>query len=60
MTPARQRSLEEAAPTIKQLLESENQQRALDVFVKSYKAKWKARTECRPGYVVRECRTGGG
>jgi foldase protein PrsA len=60
ITPARQRSLEEAKPTIRRLLESENQQRAIDAFVKSFKAKWKARTECRPGYVVRECRTGGG
>jgi foldase protein PrsA len=55
ITPARQRSLEEAAPTIRQFLESENQQRAMDAFVKAFKAKWRARTTCRRGYVVAEC-----
>jgi foldase protein PrsA len=55
ITPARQRSLEEAAPTIRALLEDENRQRAMDAYVKLFKAKWQARTECRRGYVVAEC-----
>jgi foldase protein PrsA len=55
ITPARQRSLEEVAPTIRQLLESRNQEQAMDAYVKGFNAKWKARTECRRGYVVAEC-----
>jgi hypothetical protein len=31
-------------------------QQAVGTFVKHYRAKWIARTNCRPGYVVRKCR----
>ncbi len=51
----RSSTLKEATPTITSLLESRNQQRALDAFVESYRAKWKARTGCLQGYVAQDC-----
>ena len=44
---ASQQSLEEAKTTIKQVLASQNQQKALDDFVKDFRKKWKDKTECR-------------
>lgn len=55
ITPPVQQTLKQATPTIKSLVASENQQRALDAFVESYRAKWKARTGCLTGYVVQDC-----
>jgi hypothetical protein len=31
-------------------------ERALAAFLRQYPKKWRARTTCRPGYVVSECR----
>ena len=42
--------------TIKQQLISTGQQTALSKFVKEFKKKWKAKTECRSGYVVADCK----
>jgi foldase protein PrsA len=53
---ASQQSLEKAKPTIKQLLASQNQQKALDKFVKDFQKKWKDKTECRDGFVTQECK----
>jgi foldase protein PrsA len=50
ITPASQQSLAEAKPTIKQTLASQNQQKALDKFVKSFRKRWKEKTDCRDGY----------
>ena len=44
---ASQQSLEQATPTIKQLLPSQNQQKALDTFVKDFRKRWKDKTDCR-------------
>ncbi|MFA9271520.1 MAG: peptidyl-prolyl cis-trans isomerase [Baekduiaceae bacterium] len=55
ITKRDQQSLKEATPTIKSLLASRNQQRALDAFVTSYRRKWKARTGCLTGYVTDDC-----
>lgn len=56
ITPASQQSLKDATPTIKQLLASQNQQKALENFVKDFQNKWKKKTNCKKGYVTQECK----
>jgi len=56
VTPAKQGTLAENKQTIQQLLAAENQQKALDTFVKDFRKRWKERTECREGYVVADCK----
>ena len=56
ITPASQQSLAQAKETIKQLLASQNQQKALDDFVKNFRKKWKGKTNCRSGYVTQDCK----
>jgi foldase protein PrsA len=58
VTPASQQALQQATPTIKQLLAAQNQQKALDAFVKDFRDKWKAKTECREGYKTPDCKNG--
>jgi len=53
---ASQQTLEQAKATIKQVLSSQNQQKALDAFVKDFRKKWKEKTECREGYVTQDCK----
>src|SRR4051812_41468898 len=55
VTPASQQSVKDATPTIKQLLASQNQQKALDAFVKDFRDKWKGQTDCRKEYVTQDC-----
>lgn len=55
ITPASQQTQDEAEATIKQLLASEGQQKALDTFVKDFEKQWKSETTCREGYVVEDC-----
>jgi parvulin-like peptidyl-prolyl isomerase len=54
--PATQQTLEQAKETIRQTLQSQNQQKALDKFVEDFRKKWKERTECNEGYVTQECK----
>ncbi|MCW2957219.1 MAG: peptidylprolyl isomerase [Solirubrobacterales bacterium] len=56
ITTATQQTVKEATPTIKQLLASQNQQKALDGFVKDFRKKWKDKTDCRSGYVTADCK----
>jgi foldase protein PrsA len=56
ITPASQQSLAQATPTIKQLLAAQNKQTAIDKFAKTWQAKWKAKTNCRKGYVIQSCK----
>src|SRR5215210_5853044 len=56
ITKASQQTLAEAKATIKQTLASQNQQKALDKFVKSFRKRWKAKTECRTGYRTADCK----
>jgi foldase protein PrsA len=56
VTPASQQSLDQAKTTIKQTLASQNQQKALDKFVKSFRKRWKAKTECANAYRTQECK----
>ena len=48
ITPASQQSLAQARATIKQTLASQNQQKALDAFVKDFTKRWKSKTSARP------------
>jgi foldase protein PrsA len=57
-TPAKQQSLSESTPAIKQILESENQRKALDKFGKDYRKRWKAETDCRKGFATADCKNG--
>jgi foldase protein PrsA len=56
ITKASQQSLDQAKATIKQTLASQNQQKALDKFVKSFRKRWKAKTDCREGYRTQDCK----
>ena len=56
VTPATQQSLAQAKETIKQLLASQNQQKALDSFVKDFRKKWKDKTNCRKDFVTQDCK----
>ena len=53
---ASQQTLAQAKETIRQTLQSQNQQKALDKFVADFQKKWKERTECRDGYVTQQCK----
>jgi foldase protein PrsA len=56
VTKASQQTLEQAKTTIRQVLASQNQQKALDAFVKDFRKKWKEKTECREDYVTQDCK----
>jgi foldase protein PrsA len=56
ITPASQQSLKQAKETIKQLLASQNQQKALDSFVKDFRKKWKDKTNCAKGFTTQDCK----
>jgi foldase protein PrsA len=53
---ASQQTLEQAKETIRQTLQSQNQQKALDKFVTDFQKKWKEKTECQEGYVTQQCK----
>jgi foldase protein PrsA len=55
ITPASQQSLEESKDTIKNLLRSERQQKALDEFVKDFREDYREQTECADDYRIAEC-----
>jgi foldase protein PrsA len=56
ITPAKQQTLKEASPAIKQELTAQNQKKADDKFNKDLRDKWKAKTNCRDGYVMDQCK----
>jgi foldase protein PrsA len=56
VTPASQQSLKDATATIKQLLASQNQQTALDKFVKDFRTEWKDKTNCQKEYITQDCK----
>ena len=58
VTPASQQTLEQAKETIRQTLQSQNQQKALETFSKEYSERWKEKTDCRKGYVIQQCKQG--
>jgi foldase protein PrsA len=56
--PGKTQPLSQAKATIKQTLVSQNQQKALDSFVSRFRSEWRAKTECRKGYVTSDCKNG--
>jgi foldase protein PrsA len=55
-TPGNQQTFAQAKSAIKQQLNSTGQQTAFAAFVKEFKKKWKAKTDCRPEFVVEDCK----
>jgi foldase protein PrsA len=51
-----QQPLSQVKTTIKQQLSSQGAQKALEKFSKEFEKKWRAKTECRAGYVVKNCK----
>jgi len=51
-----QQTLQQASQTIKGILASENQQKALDKFIKDFQKEWKEKTSCRKGFVTQDCK----
>jgi foldase protein PrsA len=58
ITPASQQTLAQAKATIKQTLQSQDQQKALDTFVKDFTKRWKDKTECSKGFTTTNCKNG--
>ncbi len=56
ITPGNQKSLAQSKASIKQQLIATRQQTALAKFVKEFKKKWTAKTDCKPEYVVPDCK----
>jgi foldase protein PrsA len=56
VTTASQQTLTQATATIKQLLSSQNQQKALNDFVADFRKRWQKETDCRKGYVTSDCK----
>ena len=56
-TPGSQQTLAQAQGSIKQQLTATQQQAALAKFVKEFKKTWTAKTICRSGYVVMDCKS---
>jgi foldase protein PrsA len=56
VTAASQQTEAQAKTTIKQLLASQKQQKALDKFVKDFQKKWKAKTDCSDNYRTQDCK----
>lgn len=53
--PASQQSFSKVESSIKQQLGSERQQKALAAFVKEFKKRWQAKTECKSEFMVELC-----
>jgi foldase protein PrsA len=58
VTPGSKQSLEQAKSTIEQTLHQQNQQKALNGFVKTFNAHWRDRTQCSAGYRTSDCKNG--
>jgi foldase protein PrsA len=57
VTPGSVQTLAQASPSIKATLSATQERAVLAKFVKDFKAKWKAKTECRAAYLVSDCKT---
>lgn len=55
--PGSQQALSSVQATIKQQISAEKQQKAVSEFVKNFRKKWTARTECRSEYSVQDCKS---
>jgi foldase protein PrsA len=55
ITPASQQTLEQSKETIRNLLKSQGQQKALDDWIKDFRERYKEDTNCAEDYRVAEC-----
>jgi foldase protein PrsA len=55
-TPGSQQTLAQAEASIKTQLTATQSQTALSKFVKDFRTKWKAKTDCRSSYLVKDCK----
>jgi foldase protein PrsA len=51
-----QQALAQVKTSIQQQLTAQKQQTSLSKFVNEFKKKWTGRTDCRPGYVILDCK----
>jgi foldase protein PrsA len=56
VTAASQQTLEQSKDTIRNLLRSQREQKALDDFIKSFREDYKEETDCADDYRVAECK----
>ena len=56
VTPSTTQTLAQSKETIRGLVRSEREQKALDGFVKRFRTKYKEQTNCAEGYEVAECK----
>jgi foldase protein PrsA len=56
ITPASQQSEKQAHDTIVNLLRSQQEQTAINNFVKDYQKKYKSKTDCAKGFVIDSCK----
>jgi foldase protein PrsA len=56
VNPGNQQPFSSVEKTIKQTVATQKQQKALSTFIKDFKKKWQAKTDCRSGYVVADCK----
>jgi foldase protein PrsA len=54
-TTGTSQTLAQSQSSIKQQLTATQQQQALSKFVKEFRSKWEAKTECRGDYMVQDC-----
>lgn len=55
LTPAKTKSLGEVRSQISQTLQQTNQQEHFAEFVSGYESKWRSRTHCASGFVIKKC-----
>jgi foldase protein PrsA len=58
VTEAKQRSQKEVEAQVKQIVQSEKRNKAINDFSKAYRDRWKKATDCRKGYVTADCKNG--
>src|SRR4051812_27797462 len=58
ITPASQQTQQQASETIKNLLKSQAQQKALSDFVKDFQKRYRDKTKCAKGFVTSMCSNG--
>jgi parvulin-like peptidyl-prolyl isomerase len=58
ITPASQQSLDQSKQTIKNLLRSQRQQKALDKWIKDFRQRYKDKTTCADDFKTAECSNG--
>src|SRR3984893_2172720 len=55
-TPGSQRTLAQSESAIKSQLGTTQSQSTLSSFIKAFRKKWKEKTDCRSGFVVKDCK----